>query len=297
VRGGFTALLLVQGACVAATYTLVKEGLHGFEPAALIEVRTFVSAVWLSTVAIAVYGARSVAQQLRGGVRPTVVLGVLNAAVPYLLVAWGQRHIDSGVAAIAGSTVPVFTALLAFRYAPAERIRGVRLAGLGLGLLGVGILTGAQPSGGWLAVAGTLAVIGSAFLWSATSIYGQRHVHAITAPVFAAGVAIAGAIAVLVPALLQLPDSNPGLGPIAAAVGLGIVSGVIQFLFYRMLHLYGSLRTNLVVYVAPPFALLFGAVFFDEPIRAGAVAGLVLVSCGVAIASGLLVGRRPATVG
>ena len=102
---------------------------------------------------------------------------------------------------------------------------------------------------------------------------------------------MANAKPLLPAAVVQLPGSLPPAGPLAAAAGLGLVSAMLQFTFYRMLRQYGSSRTNLVVYVAPPFALLFGVIFFDEPVRAGALAGLALILVGVTIASGL-VGRR-----
>ena len=87
------------------------------------------------------------------------MLGVVNAAIPFTLIAWGEKHIDSGVAAIANAIVPIFVVLLAIRFRPSERARGLRLAGILLGLVGVGVLAGAHPQGGWWGVAGTLAVV------------------------------------------------------------------------------------------------------------------------------------------
>ena len=75
-------------------------------------------------------------------------------AIPFTLIAWGEKHVDSGVAAIANSTVPIFVALLAIRFRPSERVTGMRLFGVLLGLVGVGVLTGLNPEGGWWAIAG-----------------------------------------------------------------------------------------------------------------------------------------------
>jgi len=86
-------------------------------------------------------------------------LGVVNGAIPFTLIAWGEKHIDSGVAAIANATVPIFVVLLAVRFQPSERVAGVRLGGFLLGLVGVGVLAGIHPRGGWWGAAGTLAVL------------------------------------------------------------------------------------------------------------------------------------------
>ena len=94
-------------------------------------------------------GARRAARELAGVWRAGLVLGLANAAVPFTLVAWGEKHIDSGVAGVAQASVPVFTALLALRYKPSERAVGGRLVGVALGLVGVGVLTGVDPGKGY----------------------------------------------------------------------------------------------------------------------------------------------------
>jgi drug/metabolite transporter (DMT)-like permease len=75
-------------------------------------------------------------KDLLGAWRQALVLGVFNTAGPYLLIAWGEKHVDSGVAAVANAAVPIFVALLAIRMLPGERLTGLRLAGVFLGLGG-----------------------------------------------------------------------------------------------------------------------------------------------------------------
>jgi drug/metabolite transporter (DMT)-like permease len=69
----------------------------------------------------------TVMAELRAAAVPGLVLGFVNAALPFTLIAWGEKHIDSGVAAIANATVPLFVVLLAIRYRPSERATGGRL--------------------------------------------------------------------------------------------------------------------------------------------------------------------------
>ena len=113
---------------------------------------------------------------------PALVLGTINAAIPFTLIAWGETHIDSGVAAIANATVPLFVVLLAIKVRPSERATGARLAGILLGLAGVVLLAGAQPGGGWWAVAGTLAVVLASLSYACGALYGQARSGELAGP-------------------------------------------------------------------------------------------------------------------
>jgi drug/metabolite transporter (DMT)-like permease len=95
-------------------------------------------------------------------------------AVPFLLISWGETHVDSGVAAVANASVPIFVALLALRFAASERARGLRLVGLAVGLTGVAVVAGVHPAGGLWAVAGALAVVLASLFYAISSLYIQR---------------------------------------------------------------------------------------------------------------------------
>ena len=209
--------------------------------------------------------------------------------MPFWLIAWGETHVDSGIAAIANSTVPIFVALLAIRLRPSERPTGPRLAGILVGLLGVAVLSGLHPAGGRWAVAGTLAVVLSSLCYARANLYTQEH-FAETPPLVTATAALVLVAIVMLPfGLLQLPDEVPSwkaLGSIAA-LGIGGTS-IASLVLYRMLTSYGSSRTTLVTYLLPAFALFYGAALLDESLTANAFAGLVLILAGVGLGSGLV---------
>ena len=119
-------------------------------------------------------GPRGAVAELRSTGAGAFILGVTNMAFPFVLIAWGEKHIDSGVAAIANATVPIFVALLAIRFNPSERVRGWRLVGVALGLVGVGVLAGLHPQGGWWGVAGTLAVVVASLSYASANLYAQH---------------------------------------------------------------------------------------------------------------------------
>ena len=220
--------------------------------------------------------------------RPGLLLGVLNAAVPFTLIAWGETHIDSSVAAVANSSVPIFVALLAIWFAPAERSTGLRLVGILLGLVGVSILAGVRPAGGWHGVLGTTVIVLASVLYAASNLYAGKRM-SVGGPVLAAS-SMTVALLVLLPfALLSLPAHAPGWKSVGSAVALGLLgTALAQILSYRMIRMYGSSRAVLVAYMLPAFALLYGAVFLSESVSLQKLAGLVLILGGVALGAGAL---------
>jgi drug/metabolite transporter (DMT)-like permease len=281
--GGIAFLAGVWG----ASYLFIKVAVDEIEPAPMMFFRTALAALLLAPFVLARTGAREGWEQLRGAWRPGLVLGLFNAALPFTLIAWGEKHIDSGVAAIANATVPLFVVLLAIRFQPSERATGARLGGILLGFVGVAVLAGAQPEGGWWAAAGTLAVVVASLAYAVASLYGMVRTADTSGPVLAT-VGMSGAALMLLPfAILQFPTELPSWEAIASVLALTIAgTAVAQLVLFRMLRLHGSARTSLVTYVMPPTALFYGAVLLDEPITVAALAGLALILPGVALGSG-----------
>jgi drug/metabolite transporter (DMT)-like permease len=214
-------------------------------------------------------------------------VGFLNAALPFTLIAWGEKYIDSGIAAIANATVPIFVVLLALRFNPSERVRGVRLVGILVGFLGVGVLAGLHPEGGWLAVAGTLAVVLASLSYASANHFVQYNYSRTSPLVIATASATTGAIILLPFALFQLPAEMPSWEAIASIVALGVFGTAVALLFfYRLLNRYGAARASLVTYLLPPTALVYGTVILGESVTLNAVLGLVLILAGVALGSG-----------
>jgi drug/metabolite transporter (DMT)-like permease len=224
------------------------------------------------------------------------VLGLLNAAVPFTLIAWGETYVDSGVAAVANASVPTFLALLALRFVPAERSTGLRLVGILLGLAGVAVLAGVHPAGGWKGAMGTAAVVVASLSYAAGNLYAGRRM-SVGGPVLAAASMVVGLVALLPLALFTLPAQTPGWKSVGSAVVLGVFgTAIAQILSYRMIRLYGSSRAVLVAYLLPAFALFYGAVFLSESLSVQKLLGLVLVLGGVGLGSGGWRTARPQPV-
>ena len=280
-------MLFLLAAIWGASYLFIKLAVDDIEPAPMMAARTLLAGAILAGYLVVTLGRRRALRDLLASWRPALVLGGVNAAIPFWLVAWGEKHIDSSVAGIAQSTVPIFTFLVAARVVPEERVGLGRVLGIALGFLGVAVLAGLDPRGGWWAVAGTLAVVLSSLSYAVGGVYGQLRVRTVSGPVLATGSMLVGGVILLPLALFQLPDRTPSaeaLGGLLALTLLGTAFG--QLVLFRMLRLFGSRRLSLVTYLMPGFALVYGAVFLSEPITAAALGGLVLILVGVALGSG-----------
>jgi drug/metabolite transporter (DMT)-like permease len=292
-------LLLVLASLWGSSYLFIKVGVEGgLPPAVLMCGRTLLAGSLLFAYLAATIGARRALGDLRASWRQCAVLGVVSNAVPFWLIAWGEQYVDSGVAAIAQATVPLFTIVLGLRFLPHEPLTRARTLGLGLGLVGVGVLTGLHPGGGWLAVAGTLAVVLSSLSYGVGAVVGQRSISGTSGPVLATGAVLAGALVLAPFAALDLPDRTPDADALLSLVALAVVgTALAQLLYYRLLRLYGSRRASLVTYLMPGFALVYGAILLDEPLTVGALVGLALILAGVALGSGGTVARAARAVG
>jgi drug/metabolite transporter (DMT)-like permease len=280
-------LLLLLAAIWGASYVCIKLAVEDIEPAPLMAIRSLCAGLVLLCYLAFTTGGRHAVGELRRYWRPALVLGTLNAAVPFWLIAWGEKHIDSSVAGIAQATVPIFTFLLASRFLPHEPVGTTRIVGVAIGFIGVAVLAGFDPDGGWLAVLGTLAVVLSSFFYGSAGVYGQHSVRTVPGPVLATGSMLAGGLILLPFALFQLPTHGPDAATVASVLVLTLLgTAFAQLILFHMLRLFGSRRLSLVTYLIPGFAVFYGAVLLDEPITVAALGGLVLILGGVALASG-----------
>jgi drug/metabolite transporter (DMT)-like permease len=285
---GYVPLLGIVAAIWGASYLFIKVAVDEVEPTAMMFIRLVLATAVLVPVLVWRLGAsEAVAAVLETGWKAYGV-GLLNAALPFVLIAWGEKYVDSGVAAIANATVPIFVVLLALRFNPSERVYGLRLAGILVGLVGVGVLAGLHPEGGWWAVAGTLAIVVASLSYAAANHFVQ-HNYSQTAPLVIATVSCATAALILLPfAVVQWPEEVPSWEATGSIVALGVFGTAVALLFfYRLLNRYGAARASLVTYLLPPVALVYGVLILDEEVTLNAALGLVLILAGVALGSGV----------
>jgi drug/metabolite transporter (DMT)-like permease len=293
----YAPMLLLLAALWGASYLFIKIAVEDIEPAPMMAVRTLGAAALLLAYLVWRLGRTPAVAELRTAWRHCLVLGALNAALPFWLIAWGEKHIDSGLAAVVQASVPIFNALILLKVVPHERLNGTRALGLGVGLVGVAVVTGVHPGGGWWAVAGALAIVLSSIAYASAGVYGQLAVSGTAGPVLAAGSMLVGGLILLPVALFQLPASAPDREAVGSLLALTVGgTALAQLVLFRMLALHGSARLSLVTYLVPAFALVYGALILDEQITWWTLGGLGLILAGVALAAGAIDLRRRAAV-
>src|SRR5689334_12755370 len=109
-----------------ASYMFIKVAGRAFEPATMMMLRLLLASLIIVTVLAAQRGWRATVAEMRALGWEGFALGVANGAIPFTLIAWGEKYIDSGVAAIANASMPIFVVLLAIRFKPSETVRGLR---------------------------------------------------------------------------------------------------------------------------------------------------------------------------
>ena len=286
---GYVPLLLVLALIWGSSFMFIEIAIDDLSPAATMTGRLLFASAALGAVLVAKRGFRQAVRCLRDFGWAGVVLGVISTALPFWLIAWGQTRIDSGIAAIGNASMPIFVALLAMRFARHERVTGVRAFGLVLGIIGVGVLVGVNPEGGWAGAIGTLAVILASISYAAGSLFSQHKLGDSSGLLVSTASVLWGTLVILPFGIAQGPSDIPGWGAIASVAALGLLGTALGLMMYlRLLADYGSARGSLVVYLLPVVALFYGAVFLDEPLRVTALVGLALILAGVAIASGLV---------
>jgi drug/metabolite transporter (DMT)-like permease len=289
VSRAYVGPLLLLAAIWGSSFMFIEIALRDLSPTATMTGRLLFAFAALGAILAARRGPLQAVRSLRQFGWPGVVLGVITTALPFWLIAWGQTRIDSGIAAIANASMPIFVALLAIRFARHERVTGWRAFGIALGIVGVGILVGVDPQGGWSGVVGTLAVVLAAVSYAVGSLYSQHKLGDSSGLLVSTASVFWGLLAILPFGIAQRPDSFPGWEAVAAAAALGLLGTAVGLLIYLyLLEHHGAARGSLVVYLLPPAALFYGAVFLDEPIRLTALVGLALILAGVALGSGVV---------
>ena len=295
---GYVGLLLLLAAIWGSSFMFIKIAVDELAPTTTMALRLVFSALPLLAIVIYKRGFAPATTEMRSIVRAAMILGILSTALPFTLIAWGETRIDSGVAAIGNASMPIFVALLALRFRKSERATGSKAVGVVVGLIGVGVLTGVNPEGGWAGVAGTLAVIVASISYAVSTLYIQTLLDNVHNDVLADASVTWGAIFLTPLGAVQAPSHVPSWGVIGSVLALALLGTVAgQLLYFRLVYGYGSARASLVVYLLPVTALFYGALLLGEPITASAIVGLVLILTGTALGSGLMrMPRRRAAV-
>ena len=290
-------MLLVLGAVWGGSFFFVEIALREVGPLTVVAHRV----AWALPVLGAVLWWKGIA--LPTGPRiwsAYLVMGLLNNAVPFSLIVWGQTRIEGGLASILNATTAVLGAAVAGLLLADERLTGRKIAGALLGLAGVAVIMGpASLSGLDPRNLGQLAILGAALSYAFASVWGKVALKGRPVEANAFGMLV-GSTAIVVP-LALIVEGTPRLdlsgGVWAALLALSVLATAMAYLLYfAVLVRAGAANLMLVTLIVPVFGVALGAAFLDERLEPRAIAGFALIALGLAVTDGRILTRfrRPA---
>lgn len=229
------------------------------------------------------------------------IIGVLNSALPFSMIAWGQTQISSGLASIFNATTPFFTVLIAGLFLVDERVTKPKLLGVMIGLLGTIIIIGPDAlsqgmSGGAGTVLGQLAVMGAAISYAITAVYSRRFQKWGLSPLIVAAGQVTMAALILCPFMLIIDkpwiDFTVPFEAVWAMIGLAFFSTVVAYtLYFRLIASAGATNAALVAFLVPISAIILGVVILGETFTGPQAIGIVLIGLGLLVMDGRLFQR------
>lgn len=278
--------LVALAAIWGASFLFLRIGAPVLGPAVLIEGRLILAALFLFAVALVLRKRLELGQHWRH----YLVLGLLNSALPFLLLAYAARTLSASLLSILNATSPIWGAVIAAIWT-GSGLKAREAVGLALGIAGVALLVGfdaaaLQAGAGPTIVAGLGAAgcygVASVYAKSAKAIDPFANAHG---SMWAAALLAAGALPFF--PVVARPDTSV----IVAVLALGVLcSGVAYLLYFRLIADLGPASALTVTFLIPAFGVLWGHLFLGEAIGWHTLVGAAIVIAGTALITGFQVG-------
>ncbi len=278
----FVALSLTWG----SAFYWIKVALEQLQPFTLVAWRLLLGGALL---AITAYVKRSALP--RGWVQwwPLLLMGLLNIAIPLVMTTSGQQYIDTGVAAIVLSTVPLFTVMLAYFFLKDEALSGWQWAGLLVGFGGVVLLLLRDIGGGQSTLWGYASHLLAAMLYAGSAVFARKalHGHSIIVQALVPTAFSAALVWAAVPFVESPVQAPTQLMPLLGILVLGAGSSFLAYmLYYYLIRTIGPTRMSMTTYTFPLVGIALGALFLNEMLDP-----LLLAGAGLVLGSVFVVNR------
>lgn len=284
--------LLTLSALWGGSFLFIRVAAPALGPVVLIELR-----VLLAGLALLVYAL--IQRQVPVWCphwRAFLVIGALNSALPFTLIAAAELHLPASLAATLNATTPLFGALVASVWL-AERLSASRLLGLGLGFSGVAALVGLGPLPltplvGWSVGASLLAALS----YGVAAVYTRLAAKGVSPLALALYSQLSAALLLLPAVPFAWPRVWPGAPVVFSVLALALLCTALAYLLYfGLIARVGAVRATTVTYLAPAFGIVWGDLFLHERLGAGSLFGFALILASVALVSGLRLRRLRTT--
>jgi drug/metabolite transporter (DMT)-like permease len=213
-----------------------------------------------------------------------LVLGSINAALPFTLICMAELHLSASLAAILNATTPMFAALAAWG-TQQEKPGLAKSAGLVTGLLGVAVLVGWSP----VPLSGKVLLsvffsLGAALAYGFGGLYAARVGRGLAPLALAAGQQLGAAVVLLPLAVIFAPRELPSSAAVFSVLGLSFIcTSVAYLLYFHLIQSVGAVKTVSVTFLVPVFGLIWGVIFLNEPVYANTLAGLAIILLSVTL--------------
>ncbi|GAC1617510.1 MAG: DMT family transporter [Ktedonobacteraceae bacterium] len=279
-------MLFALAALWGASFLFIKVAVAEMSPLTLVGARLLFGALGLLIV---VPFRPAIMQDWNTRLHGFFFVAIFNAVIPYLTISWGEEYISSGMAAILNATTPLVIVLVSQWWPGGERLTGMRVMGVMIGFLGVGILVGPaalSASGSLLYLLGTFAALVGAISYA----FGALLAHQLLAraPELQPAIGQTGMGAVILAPIAGIalavhpPTHALSFWAIASALALALGGTSLAYLiYYWLISRVGPTSTLIVTYLLPCMALVYGALLLHEPLGLNAIGGLILVLIGI----------------
>ena len=279
------AELLLLAALWGGSFLFMRIAAPVLGPVWLIECRVLLAGLLL----LPVLAKLGLLGELRRNLIPLFLVGCLNSATPFLLLAFASVSLPTGLTSILNGTAPLFGTVVASVWLH-EKLTPARIAGLVLGFVGVVIVVGWKTidttPGSLMAI---VAALLAALMYAIAAPYIKQNLADVPSLVATTGSQL-GAALIILPALpLTVPQQVPSLKVVISVLALAILSTAFAYLlFFRLIQTIGSTKALTVTYLVPIFAMLWGAIVLQETVTSSMMLGCGLVLLGTAIANDVL---------
>lgn len=282
----YLGALVLLAAIWGASFLFIRQAAHDFGPFGLMFLRTFLAGLVLLASVVVMRNLPN----LQGKWRIFFIMGTLNAALPFTLIAFSELTITASLASILNSTTPLWTALIAAIWV-GDKLTPTKIMGLILGIVGVTVLVGGSPlEFNTEYLIAVFAMLTAAFCYAVGTVYAAQHVKGISAIHASIGQLLAAAIVLAIPAAATIPETPPSTSAVLALLALVLLSTSFAYLLYFfLLKNVGPTNTAATIFLVPVFGTIWGIIFFKEPFNLGMLLGmaLILMSVGLVLGIGL----------
>ncbi len=276
----FIAMSVIWG----IPYLFIKIAVRELDPTVVVFARVGIAAVVLLPVAV----QRGVLRQMRERWLVVAALALVQIAVPFLLISYGEQHIASSLTSLLIAADPLLVVLFALRFDPSERVNGLRLIGLLVGMGGVITLLGFDVGGDKQRLLGAIFVLLATVGYAASALLIKRPTIAALPNLGVVTVMCITTTIVLSPlALTRLPGKIPSVEVIVSLIVLGVICTAVAYLVYfALIAEVGASRGTVITYVNPAVAVLLGVILLGEPLNVAIIVGFLLIILGSWLSTG-----------